>query len=118
MIDTFIEFETAKLAKDAGFNETTRYCWVVGDEDLYITGEQAHNEHPDKCAAPTQALLQKWLREEHDIFVTVDAFVKDEFVVKACLFGKDEWGFETYPTYEDALEGGLKKGLRIIKEEK
>ena len=83
------------------------------------------------------SLLQRWLREVHDIRVLIDFETIDDSetaytfkIVKYLSEGKgrkkDTWDFyETtysftqgggwYKTYEEALELGLIKGLKLIK---
>ena len=65
-------------------------------------------------SAPTQTLLQKWLREKHNIFLTVEYSLD-----------KDDWFYYLYKqrinkyihfkTYEEAFEAGLKEALQLIK---
>ena len=56
MEDQIISFETAKLAREKGFPQ----------ENYYLTKDQIELLGP---RIMTQSLLQKWLREEHDIMV-------------------------------------------------
>lgn len=143
MDETLIEFETAKLAKEKGFEKPQQKGYYTHGEAqwiLWVDGEN-YNEQKDFLAyAPTQSLLQKWLRENHEIHV----HSKIEFT------GTDEWEFsykikylpkdkfeakrrspefkEVYSyiespsgyigawrTYEEALEKGLQKALTLIK---
>ena len=93
MEDTRISFETAKLAKEKGFNERVHYFYKVKSEnDIelygctkkqlvgfkgytpiyhkvrdYHTNKEKLNAKLYRCSAPTQSLLAKWLREEHNI---------------------------------------------------
>ena len=73
-----------------------------------------------KYEAPTQSLLQRWLRENHNIFIFV-AYCKDGFIVQ--VWKKDELEEASYPefdayasaaTYEEALETGLLEALKLI----
>ena len=126
MEEQLISFEMAKLAKAKGFD--IRMLNIYPMEDFfgdYKTGELSFmlEESFDEdfawekgyfAYAPTQSLLQKWLREEKDIFVLVEyhkiGFIhtilseKGPSVVKTKLFN----------TYEEALEAGLKKALELI----
>lgn len=162
MKEQLISFETAKLAKEKGFNE---YCKLQYVETLEHTIESHHNgneytishvlprplyishlsEHDIPiCNAPTQALLQKWLREIHNIHVCVNPYTNpakgvDIIYYELFLSHKDN-SFEgslnnsclrlteslktkkpsyvgLYNTYELALEEGLKNALNLIKTE-
>jgi hypothetical protein len=143
MTEQLISFETAKLAKEKGFNWKCyqAYDWISGFPGNTHTGYNNWNKFGDgKASAPTQSLLQKWLRDEHKIFVSVER----------CVIGSDEWEFgyfidylpkehfedkrrvgsfkeirsfeDDYPysysgawyTWEQALEEGLKKSLELL----
>lgn len=81
MTDTLITFETAKLAKSKGFNIPVRFG-VFGSkmkltenhgwEHYKILELNDWNKKPRKSySVPTQSLLQKWLREVHDIHIQI-----------------------------------------------
>ena len=59
MTDTLVSFAAAILAKEKGFNEPCSHRYNVG----------ATSELND-LLAPTQSLLQRWLREKHNIFAS------------------------------------------------
>lgn len=77
-------------------------------------------------SAPTQALLQKWLREKHNIHIMVG---KETEYNDKCGFPGNEFDFyiqqipdsitdhESYKTYEKALEVALYEALKLIKNE-
>jgi len=151
MIDQLIEFKTAKLAKEKGFNllcthfyntdnphsldkELTKQGGLYQDNlgDVWCDGrideESGLEEYKLISAnqAPTQSLLQKWLREKHDIDIIIDregaiqtqriGFSASVYTIKtAIIFGPLK---TIYDTYEEALEVGLKEGLKLIKYEK
>ena len=71
--------------------------------------------------APTQSLLQKWLREVHNIHVSSDIneegtwdFVLIDIKILTCMFNSLNTDI-AYNTYELALEEGLKQALLLIK---
>ncbi len=83
MKEKLVTFETAKLAKEKGFNIPSRYYYNQKhnkiDYDLHeaqvVDGTYVNSfvnllDYP----APTQSLLQKWLRERHRIDVTIQPF--------------------------------------------
>jgi len=68
--------------------------------------------------APTQSLLQKWLREKYNILLTVlpwkdhGADVNDKYTFRPMIVKIKTW--EEFPTYEKALEKGLQEALKLI----
>lgn len=111
MKEQLITFEIAKLAKEKGFDiECVNRYKNNGILNDYTFGET--------YSAPTQSLLQKWLREEREIHVEVDAFSNSEeyYYYFGILTRKNgDWIRDgKYRTYEDALEQGLKEALKLI----
>lgn len=123
-----ISFKTAKLAKEKGFKQLCNFSY---DEDGVLTGncEQVYN-----YVAPTQSLLQTWLREKHQIIITIntDCTAEPKYVYEINVFkgnprnlAEKEWGWYfhkqedwgLYYTYEDALEGGLVEALTLIEKD-
>ena len=107
MKEQLITFETAKLAKEKGFT-------IGVDLILYLYLEKGFY-----IGAPTQSLLQKWLREQHNLEVI--SMHADDFVwwkVKVRRLSKV--GAELiktemeFNTYEEALEKGLQEALKLI----
>ena len=99
MEDTLIKFETAKLAKEKGWN---------GD---FIESHKI---------LTTQSLLAKWLREKHNIYVTSQIGNLDfintyhyeiRYIDKNKFMCKVNGNFKTY---EEAYEIGLQKALKLI----
>lgn len=152
MKDELVSFETAKLAREKGFighcrwyyndeEEATTFWYYEGDGTGVNSLDLEQDMLPDEflCLAPTQSLLQRWLREEGWVHISI---------VKACV-GSDEmeyayeiqylpkefWerkrhvqhlvdieSFEIGPgsydgawsSYEEALEEALKRALKLI----
>jgi hypothetical protein len=103
MKDKLISFSTAKLAKEKGFDlQSNSFNYVY---------------------APTQSLIQKWLREVHKINIEVtwmsDKWFVDNYDLSTPMPNKsicktlfnERNGFNTY---EKALEKGLEKALKLI----
>ena len=130
MDNTLISVETAKLANEKGFKEFNyaRYCYHNNELKYWgsITGK-----YDDYILAPTQSLLQCWLRDVHNLHICIHP----EFYTTGinyciqvlcyapeledcenhdkCTFMHGDNG--EYPTYEDALEFGLELALNLIK---
>lgn len=154
MEETLISFETAKLAKEKGFDIPT-YTSYIGNKfhenedkpngyDGYdLASEENWNKKDwvfsrdggscfgckldnikyfEACSAPTQSLLQKWLRKTHNVHVEL----------RMGNDGKTIWWFcnikpidiskpsthlastEQKDEPEQALEEGLKEALKLI----
>ena len=136
MEETLISFETAKSAKDREFDLECKYRYYkvyagstlnkvghnVGDFVLSTINKNDNSLGVASLAeAPTQALLQRWLREVYNIHLMVEPYYNEE---KLLVYGFDliteraeeetiiEKGFKTY---EEALEIGLQEALKLIK---
>ena len=156
MEERLIALKTAKLAKEKGFEAllTTAYTekgvlyndgeiklskghQSVGSpygqytvDDIHVSYFQMDNSTDDFILAPTQSLLQKWLREKHNIHINIIAF--DDYELNQILWHEeviimnktiidvdDEWitlcGSEFYHSYEENLEYALVEALNNIK---
>jgi len=120
MKDELVSFETAmelnkKKECDIGcdyFYNTETKQLENSTCDNYI----GYNETLYK-GAPTQSLLQKWLRENHNIsLIAYDCF-KEEFRFQISKLHTNEIteGENSFDTYEEALEDGLQAALKLIK---
>ena len=123
-------YEVCKLAKEKGFNVPTRTVKVekiegtekeVWDEEeyRYITQWETRS-----LRMPTQALLQRWLREEKgiDIEITVavafnqlNGFYRQyDCQIKSPRKGEPIFVAGGLLSYEDALEDALKYALENL----
>ena len=141
MEDTRITFETAKLAKEKGFNEREHYFYKVKSEnDIelygctkkqlvgfkgytpiyhkvrdYHTNKEKLNAKLYRCSAPTQSLLAKWLREEHNIHLIAYKNINIDGYYWCFITTDGITNINSYKTYEEALEAGLQEALKLIK---
>jgi hypothetical protein len=116
MEEQLINFETAKLAKEKGFNISG--INIYENKELLCDVEFKNWNNGTLCLlAPTQSLLQKWLREVHNIIVLIHQYddnkkysylIDEEFIYE---FGTQN---PNYNTYEEALEMGLFRSLKLI----
>ena len=135
MEEQLISFNTAKLAKEKGFNEKCTNTYMYGGSSYkttpYYFEEKASNSEIESqsYSAPTQSLLQKWLRETHNIHI-MDNYMpnikKWDFVVYDLNLNGMAWvkhyseyrrshGNRRFNSYEEALENGLVEALELIK---
>lgn len=119
MEDQLVTPETAKLAHEKGFNIKCQKFYIYnGLLHIFPTNSLLMK---DEAFAPTQSLLQKWLREVHNlhIVITVNQFgygfmfsvidlIKCDCVIY--LTG----GVNEKFTFEEALETGLQEALKLI----
>ena len=147
MEERLISKETAVLAKEKGFDVEVRSYFdfkKFGDKSVEFYGkldannlmiwnvELAKNIPANYISAPSQALLQKWLREKHNLYICISAeFYKtginhtlqilcynpnlsesDYYDNDKCtgMYGDNA----EFNTYEEALEFGLQKALTFV----
>ena len=122
MKDQLISFETAILAKEKGYDQSPyKTDNAYGPEytdgsNIKLRSSSLFNPNSNTAVAPTQSILQKWLREEHNIIVLVDTFL-GKFICKVnnIIVTNNRTGdILKYDTYEKALEIGLIEGLNRI----
>jgi hypothetical protein len=123
MEEILIKLETAKLAKEKGFNIPVDKFY---NESLQGLGWRDFNENQSKrdfnnsntdYSASTQSLLQKWLRDVHQIDISIKVGLLDnvsKVYIYSIPFHETLINWNKYKTYEDALEAGLKEGLNLI----
>lgn len=146
MKDELISLETAILAKEKEFDIYTDYIYIQVYEHLsynYYKNEEyieeegepfaAHrNILPDEAPyhtfgkAPTQSLLQKWLRDKYTINIVIDILeiptsIKSGIRYSWRILNKNSTSFDIYDesllgylTYEEALEKALQEALKLI----
>lgn len=138
MEEQLISFETAKIAKEKGFDEKvyreydkSGYLRCTSKSADVVLGPYDELLKSTEYPAPTQSLLQKWLREVHNIIVTSKPYQDDvsnetdediEFQTlweNEILDVKDSYNIFSdntfYHSYEEALEIGLQESLKLIK---
>lgn len=62
-------YEVCKLAKEKGFNEYVEAFYAEDCDTAHSQGPEKWNEYKEKYVAPTQSLLQRWLRKEMGYYV-------------------------------------------------
>jgi len=128
MIDQLVIFDTAKLAKEKGFDIISRFGHEAslynkdGKHTYYSNyGFQYSGLSEGYIPAPTQSLLQRWLREKHDIHIIVKVFWDSK--TNNRTYAADIYKIGDKPimrkrkvesTYEEALEQGLIEALKLI----
>ena len=117
MEEKLVSYKVAKLAKEVGFNVVTEYRFFYNSE---LTTKTPSQSSKPTIYAPTQSLLQKWIREAHKIHLTPTSISQESWQCHIARIG-DNLGtnyIEDAYTYEEALEDGLQEALKLIKDEK
>ena len=129
MEDTLITFETAKLAKEKGFRESVLDAFEKdGARSKERTLEGGYYDYnyngSESYSAPTQSVLQKWLREKYSIDIGIVKEVNKYLMIVYNIIMSDSCNASPYrdlinlevncDTYEEALEFALEKGLTLI----
>jgi hypothetical protein len=107
MKEQLINFETAKLAKDRGFDLV---CL-----EPYYEGNKEDGWDSQRIERPTQSLLQKWLREEYNtnIWVSCTPYL-NSYTFNYNLNKEIITDVIKYVNYEEVLEKGLQEALKFI----
>lgn len=117
MEEQLISFETAKLAKEKGLT----YDYV--GQSFRPSGEFTCGRNDEAFyPAPTQSVLQKWLRDVHNIHIEIELASDEELdILIPYVYQWDFYknGFitinrEFYNSYEEALEVSLFEALKSI----
>mgnify|MGYP001611543625 CR=1 FL=1 len=119
MKDQLISLEVAKLAREKGFNfyQINQYSNDVNPTMLYNYTLEQCKLFNDVYYAPTQNLLQKWLREKHNIVVYAIAYYNGK-VANGHDYAYEIYNItnnNVYKSWEEALEAGLLQALKLIK---
>lgn len=111
MKEAYISYETAKIAKEKGFDINSGF-WYTSNGTLR-TGTGL-----GEIQAPTQSLLTKYLREKHNIIVSIIPHFYGSYsspTVKYRYKIMTHEDITEFDKYEDCLEMGLLEALNEIK---
>ena len=133
--ESYVSFDTAKLLKEVGFEANLKTIYVEEEKDEWAFWDSGakrsdYNYFDDTIACPTQALAARWLREAHGIHVSSNIFMDSANDADGKTV--DEWTFwsydlfdnsgriieesdDRYDSYEEALEAGLQKAIKLIR---
>ena len=125
MEDTRITFETAKLAKEKGFPQEPNRRKVPyynykgefkGDVTDFLRKYLREEDTSDveSVSAPTQSMLAKWLRENHNIHLIAYKNINIDGYDWCYITTDGITNINSYKTYEEAYEIGLQEALKLI----
>ena len=130
-MEQLVTFEVARLAKEKGCKldlySDDEWHYVDEEGDLFWCNHDPRSSYPnaERVVKCSQSLLQRWLREEHSLYVMLEetetlslesgiGFYYKIIKVKDKEHLRLDYSMYFYKTYEEALEAGLKEGLRLI----
>lgn len=140
MEDQLISYETGIVAKEKKFtqnpyliNNSYAPTYTDGSEIRLINS--LYNPSSNLCTAPSQSIIQKWLRDEHNIHIHISRVYEwhtgTPIFEGYCLYidflfseGYNEekvyeinhkYLLNLFPNFEEALEKGLFEALTYLK---
>lgn len=134
MKEQLISFDTAKLAKELGFDVPIQHTvnkvnqlYDIHNNKININSNIVTNwnKFNTVISAPTQSLLQKWLRDKYGLHVEVR--LANQVKKKSYYYGVFEYfvyrhqlvqSNSRFKKYEESLEVGLQEALNLIKNKK
>ena len=144
MQEELVTFETAKLAKEKGYNIEGQTVFDLKNDNKIINfkdnaiqefindvetgyrdkalyylkdGINVTDDNTDEgyfLLAPTQSLLQKWLREKHNIHLIAYKNINIDGYDWCYITTDGITNINSYKTYEEAYEIGLQEALKQI----
>lgn len=132
--EDYVSFETAKLLKEKGFDES---CYQKYDNEGYLSFNHVGYINNEKSCddfyalAPTLQMAMKWLREIYNLFFEIGfgndcngkfLYMTDIYdLTNNAVYGKykpiveaDDYLTDNPKTYEDAVEAALKYCLENL----
>ena len=128
--EEYINFETAKLLKDKGFDEICYLGYNVNGA-YFPTSNRSNSQiiQPDFCfiCCPTQQHVMRWMREAHNLFIEIQCYSVDndfnysyvvyrqlknlrgkEYGIGKHSYLRKEKGKSQFRSYEEACEEAIK----------
>ena len=119
MQEQLISFETAKLAEEKGF-KLDKYLSIDDENPKNLNSNYNPKNYQPWYFDLTQSLLQKRLREEHKLIVSINIMSDLSYYSLLINIDEDKLNLSNqsknigFITYEEALEDGLKEALKLI----
>lgn len=111
-----VKFETAKLAKEKGFDIKCKNPVNQNGVKLGGISGGGGNIMDERIQIPTQSLLQKWLREIHGLVIDIDYDGSEKWFYTISKYPSTDFLLSEggYEKYEEALEYSLQESLKLI----
>ena len=123
MKEQIISFETAKFAHKAHFKIGQFYCYDENGKLDSLWGQDdwiTFGYFDGSYLAPVQSILQKWLRENFKVDITIHRSFSMKNSYHYCIIIDCKYVAENQQvcipgrTYEEALEDALFESLKLI----
>ena len=124
--EDYVSFETAKLLKEKGSDESIR-CFTVYNNDGKFYDTRYGIAPSIEIPAPTIQMAMKWLRENHNLYVTSVPNGIGENVFYMSIYKKYDYGWThisdcldeeykeaEFSSPEEACEAGIKYCLEKL----
>lgn len=132
--EDYVSFETTKLLKEKGFDSPCMGRYSVRSKEFHLDcTRMCNNGGLFECAAPSQAMAMKWLREVHKLVITV-SIGNENNKGNTDYSNPDRWFYffditnekgvvidteydplsNEFPTYEEACEAAIKYCLENL----
>ena len=112
--EDYVSFETAKLLKERGFDESTIMRYDSNGE-ISSDGRYGHYNSLKKfdfISAPTLQMAMKWLRDIHGLFIHIDVIREASCWLADIQDIKGDVSIYSveneFPNYEQACEAAIK----------
>ena len=125
MEEQYVSFEAAKIAKEKGWKEWCSKQYRHGKLVIsswppirYKSNGTVVKSDPNQCYAPTQSLLQKWIRETYASDIIIEPSKDNNPTYTSKVFQRKyltTMGSRVFATYEEALEDALITALNFIR---
>lgn len=119
--EDYVSCPTARLLKDKGFDVPCRAYYDMGalKEDMTVARDWSHSDYIDHTSAPTFQMAMKWLREVHNICISVDVKIgggKYYVCISSTENGLSHGVLEdeVWDTFEEACEESIKYCLENL----
>jgi len=122
--EDYCSYEVAKLLKEKGFNEPTWTRYEDNDEVIFGDKYNWNNSPIGQISAPTHQMAMKWLRDVHNICITIypdkekgyEAVLYDiKNDVEIILQSFGVYGSHIFEeSFEEAVEVALKYSLKNL----
>lgn len=121
--EDYCSYEVAKILKENGFNESCYTCYVEKEISHYDYSSTNYELIDGVISCPTIQMAIKWLIEEKNILIVIEPHDYDYINEKSKSFSWSLWAggnyyecieSKDYPSYEEAVEAGLKYCLENL----
>ena len=113
--EDYVSFETAKLLKEKGFDESVGCFYDIRTEIFCDNCVKTRNSYTENIAAPTLQMAMKWLREIHKIYMYVaHDSMENTWFARVYNDYKTLSDVDNYSTYEEAAEAAILYAIKNL----